>query len=229
MSKTNMTKTLETEIYNHTRKMGTFGAFEVTIGWYGHERVDYMTYDTKGIFRCYEIKQSLNDFNSKAIISFVGDYNYYVLTEELYKKVKDKIPNDIGVWVYVPKCSGVVSRKKAKRRELSIDRELLLACMLRSVCREADKVYQNKDEARQTKHIKELERTIIDKQRDSINLRRKYNILIMYLYENCPDIFDDKYDDFIYKMSTKKAVEIDMEINNSLIDSSGRHVRREFI
>ncbi|MFJ8247057.1 hypothetical protein [Peribacillus asahii] len=39
---------MEREIYYATKEMGVFGRFEVTIGWYGNERVDYMTFDTSG-------------------------------------------------------------------------------------------------------------------------------------------------------------------------------------
>ena len=50
--KTEETKRLEMAIWNATNKQGVFGCFEVTIGWFGKERVDYMTFDTKGDFRC---------------------------------------------------------------------------------------------------------------------------------------------------------------------------------
>ena len=100
MSKTEVTKQLEDCIYKSTQKMGVFGCFEVTIGFGGRERVDYMTYDTKGVFRCYEIKCTKSDFYSKAKKSFVGNYNYYVLTKELYEEVKKDIPKHIGVYVY---------------------------------------------------------------------------------------------------------------------------------
>ena len=87
MAKTEETLRLERSIFKANKKMGVFGCFEVTIGFFGKERVDYMTYDTKGIFRCYEIKTSLSDFHSKAKKTFCGHYNYYVLTKELYEKV----------------------------------------------------------------------------------------------------------------------------------------------
>lgn len=56
MAKTEETLLIENSIYRETNCQGVFGCFEVTIGWFGKERVDYMTYDTKGIWRCYEIK-----------------------------------------------------------------------------------------------------------------------------------------------------------------------------
>ena len=66
MAKTEETLKLERAIFFATQKTGVFSCFEVTIGFFGNERVDYMTFDTKGIWRCYEIKTSMSDFNSKA-------------------------------------------------------------------------------------------------------------------------------------------------------------------
>ena len=54
--KTKETLDLEKSLFRFTNRLGTFGCFEVTIGWAGKERVDYMTYDTKGDFKCFEIK-----------------------------------------------------------------------------------------------------------------------------------------------------------------------------
>jgi len=47
--KTELTIQLERDIWSATVKQGVFGCFEVTIGWFGKERVDYITYDTNGI------------------------------------------------------------------------------------------------------------------------------------------------------------------------------------
>ena len=51
-------------------------------------------------WRCYELKVSLADFRSKAKLSFIGHYNYFVLPHALYVKVKEEIPAAIGVLVY---------------------------------------------------------------------------------------------------------------------------------
>jgi hypothetical protein len=132
--KTKQTLTLEHDISVATRKMGVFGAFEVTIGWFGRERVDYLTYDTNGIFRAYEIKSSISDFRSHAVLSFVGDYNYYVLTPELYERVKDLVPKHIGVYV------GCILEKKARRQSLSREkRDILKDSLIRCLCRDRDK------------------------------------------------------------------------------------------
>mgnify|MGYP000163993137 CR=1 FL=1 len=66
--KTEETKRLERAIWKATNKQGVFGCFEVTIGWFGKERVDYMTYDTKGVFRCYESRSQRRIFIRAVII-----------------------------------------------------------------------------------------------------------------------------------------------------------------
>lgn len=137
MAKTDLTTELEYTIYKATKKLGIYACFEVTIGIGGNERVDYMTLDTKGIYRCYEVKVSLSDFRSKAKKSFYGHYNYYVMTQELYDKVKDEIPKHIGVYIY-GYCT-----KKAKRQELTISEDVLKNSMIRSLSREADKMYRS--------------------------------------------------------------------------------------
>ncbi|WP_186370641.1 hypothetical protein [Shouchella miscanthi] len=139
MAKTELTLQLERAIYKATIKQGTFGGFEVTIGWFGKERVDYMTYDTKGVWRCYEIKVSVADFRSKAKKTFVGHLNYYVMTEELFDKVKDEIPPGIGVYVH-GWC-----KKRARKQELLIDEQVLKDSMIRSLAREAEKLFNGND------------------------------------------------------------------------------------
>lgn len=117
--------------------MGTFGCFEVTIGLNQKviERVDYMTYDTKGIFKMYEIKSSREDFYSPAKWSFVGHFNYFVMPAELYEQVKHDIPAHVGVH------DGYKSMKRAKRQELSVSEDMLKDSMIRSLSREFQKQY----------------------------------------------------------------------------------------
>lgn len=152
--KTKDTIKLEKKIRKATHKTGVFQCFEVTIGFFGNERVDFMTYDTKGIFRCYEIKVTKADFHSNAAKSFVGHYNYYVLTKDLYHQVKDEIPDEIGVYV----GASLVKRAKYQDisgKEYSIRRsvngkstvvttsweEMLKDSMIRSLYRDAEKTY----------------------------------------------------------------------------------------
>lgn len=131
--KTEKTLDLERKIWEATHSQGTFGCFEVTIGWFGNERVDYMTYNTKGEFRCYEIKATKSDFHSSAAHTFCGHYNYYVMPPELYNEVKDEIPSHIGV--YTEKTCV----KKARRQELQIGEQILKDSMIRSLYREVEK------------------------------------------------------------------------------------------
>lgn len=184
--KTKETEQLEHDIRAATRKVGVFGCFEVTIGYAGKERVDFMTYEpAKKIFRCYEIKVTKEDFHSPAKKSFVGDYNYFVLTEELWETVKDEIPAEIGVYV------GQNCRKKAKRSTLpdtkkcemwrSIGgkstkietplREVLLESMVRSLYRDSDKLLQTHDE----QLINRLKQRISKAEKDNHMQQLEYN------------------------------------------------------
>lgn len=143
MGKTELTKELEKQLWNHTKKRGTFGCFEITIGWHGKERVDYMTYDTNGLWRSYEIKVSKADFFSDSINSFIGHYNYYIMPKKLYKEVEEYIPKHIGV--YLPKGKKLYSVKNARKQELQVDEKILKDSMIRSLYRESEKVISNND------------------------------------------------------------------------------------
>lgn len=114
---------------------------------YGTEnaiRVDYMKFKPvnntvsgieKGDFYCYEIKSSIEDFNSKHGHNFIGDYNYYVMPEDVYKTVETKIHHTV-VGVYVPDSyGGLKSIKKAKR----VDRHRPMIEMLLMMFRSANR------------------------------------------------------------------------------------------
>lgn len=113
MNRSEITKRLSelTEKYiNPNRDPRIYWAKEVTFD-YGTEhqiRVDYMKFKPmnntvsgieKGDFYCFEIKSCVDDFNSNNGHNFLGDYNYYVMTQGTYEKVKDKIPYSVGVLV----------------------------------------------------------------------------------------------------------------------------------
>jgi hypothetical protein len=178
MAKTELTEKLENQIYAATCKQGIFGCFEVTIGWFGRERVDYMTYDTKGIWRCYEIKVSVADFRSKAKKTFCGHFNYYVLTRELYEKVKDEIPAHIGVYI------GGTSVKRAKRQQLTVEEEVLKDSMIRSLSRESGKLRKSEN----PKFVENINRRIRSLEDERSEYRRRYtemsNLLFMKLGRN---------------------------------------------
>lgn len=153
MAKTEQTKEAERLIYGHTNKMGTFGCFEVTLGWFGKEIVDFITYDTNSEIRCYEIKVSKSDFKSKAKLSFKGHFNYFVMPENLYDELMNEQGsglkmwiNSYGVGVYVfDGKSGWKCIKNAKRRSVTLaTSSMILESMLRSTNREMKKYYLEK-------------------------------------------------------------------------------------
>lgn len=138
--KTNLTKKLQDCLFKYTDKQGQFGCFEVTIGWFGKERVDYLLYDTQDVWRCFEIKVSESDFHSKCNNTFVGNYNYYVMTFELYNKVKNEIPEEVGV--LVQSFNTLESIKKAKKQDLKADSKILFQSMIRSMQRDNARYYK---------------------------------------------------------------------------------------
>ena len=105
------------------------------------EIVDLLESNSRKGWICYEIKISKSDFHSKAIKSFVGHYNYYLMPNDLYEQVKEEIPKEIGVYSYDGKMLNLV--KKAKRQELvnGIDEQLSYG-MIRSLARERDEKFE---------------------------------------------------------------------------------------
>lgn len=138
MSKTPETLDLEARLIRYTS--GQFGCDEVTIGPFGRERVDFLTLDFKGIWRCYEIKVSKADFHSKSRKTFVGHLNYYVMPEALYDAVKAEIPAHVGVLVPVGPSLCLESRKKATRKSLGAEEKTLAASLIRSLYRTYEQV-----------------------------------------------------------------------------------------
>lgn len=136
MAKTPLTIEMEQFIYDRQvkGKLGVYGCFEVTIGLGGNEIVDFITYETDGIFRCYEIKTSIADLKSTAKLSFVGHYNYLVMPDDLYHEAKEKhlIPVFNTAVITPLKLYG-----RSTKKQLSIGKSvLLLESMVRSLSRE---------------------------------------------------------------------------------------------
>ena len=131
--------------YNDPR---IYWAREVTFD-YGtlHQvRVDYMKFKPKnntvsgiekGDFYCYEIKSCIADFNSKNGHNFIGDFNYYVMPQELYEQVKDKIPYNVGVLAPASThFDSLESIKKARRADRKRPIYEMLLMMFRSANRD---------------------------------------------------------------------------------------------
>lgn len=146
--KTETTINIEKALYKYTgaNSFGVYGCFECTIGeGYGDERIDFITMDTESRFRCYEIKVSKSDLFSKNKLSFVGDYNYFVMPEELYEEIKDDdrfskyLWQGIGVITYTKEKElpgHLKSQRAAKKKHVSMAaRVSLMFGMVRSLSR----------------------------------------------------------------------------------------------
>jgi hypothetical protein len=123
--KIDLTRQAEKCLRHEKNRMGVFGCFEVTIGCYGNERVDYMTYSTDNTIRCYEIKVSMADLKSKAKQTFLGDYNYLVITQDLWEKMQqdEKIMCKYwsqGIYVFSEEYPSLTSVKKAKKQQVTL-------------------------------------------------------------------------------------------------------------
>lgn len=112
-------------------------------------RVDYMRFKPvnnsvsgieKGDFYCYEVKSSVEDFHSKNGHNFIGDYNYYVMPEDVYEKIKNEIPYGVGVFVSSMKeYRGFLELeqvRKARRRDRTRPLSEMLLMMFRSAARD---------------------------------------------------------------------------------------------
>lgn len=164
LAKTDKTLEMERAIFKATSKMGVFGCFEVTIGWFGKERVDYMTFDTKGTWRCFEIKVSKQDFYSKAYNTFIGNFNYYVMPKELYEEVKDAIPEHIGVYI------GGTLVKRPKRQPLGEDEQVLKNSLIRSLARDAEKLQKSEN----PDYTNRMNRLISNERKEKEKYRTQY-------------------------------------------------------
>lgn len=117
------------------------------------KRVDFMKFKPlnnsvsgieKGDFYCYEVKSSIEDFHSPNGHNFFGDYNYYVMPEDVFEQVKHEIPYNIGVYVpgeihYSGGFYELKSIKKAKRKDRERPVSEMLLMMFRSMAREKRK------------------------------------------------------------------------------------------
>ena len=139
-NKSEITLNLENAVRRNISKVGTFICPEVTLGFGGSERVDILSIDTKNIVRCYEVKSSVVDFRSKAKWTFIGHYNYFVMPEDVYEKVKSEVPSHVGVYVY-----GTCVKKPKKQKVSAEMLQTVMMSMIRSLSRDAEKLYKSKN------------------------------------------------------------------------------------
>lgn len=170
LTRTELTKKLLKSIYRTTNNLGTYCCTEVTIGIGGNERVDYMTYDTKGIFRCYEIKSTKDDFYSNAKWSFVGHYNYFVMTGDLYEQIYQDTPGHVGVYIG-DKFSAYSLKRATKQNDVDVD--MLKDSLIRSLSREFRKSFNSQD----VDKLMYLERQKESAQKEVFELNKKLRLL----------------------------------------------------
>lgn len=121
-------------------------------------RVDYMRFQPvnnsvsgieKGDFYCYEIKSSVEDFHSKNGHNFIGDYNYYVMPENVYNKIRKEIPFGVGVLTSSSldtETSVLSCVKKAGRKNREKSATEMLFMMFRSAARDVTNYKKKKEE-----------------------------------------------------------------------------------
>lgn len=143
--KTELTKKIEKDLFHYTKagSPGVYGCYEVCLGsGYGDEFVDFMTMDSKDVFRCYEIKISLSDFSSSNKLSFAGDFNYLVIPQDLLKEISDTetfkklVLQGIGLLLFDENKSLFNCERKPKDKKIALSRKVdLMHCMVRSLSR----------------------------------------------------------------------------------------------
>jgi len=132
--KTNLTKKIENALLdrcfasNNHKLAKWYGCKEVTIG-FPNDRiletdniVDFLAYDRNADnFYCFEIKVSVEDLNSDAVLSFVGNYNYLVISEDIWYKHRETLQNklnnleDVGLYIYENDKLKVLKNGKKKQ------------------------------------------------------------------------------------------------------------------
>ncbi|HJF87106.1 MAG TPA: hypothetical protein K8V88_06685 [Companilactobacillus farciminis] len=154
--KTKLTKNLESTLYQYCLEQGSYVVEEVSMP-DKKGIVDTLSYqqltDGKIEWRCYELKVTKADFHSKAKLSFIGNYNYFVLPQKLFEEVQSEIPTHIGVLIYrafdkkaienspqTLRAPGFLTvAKKAQYQELQVDEAKLTSHFVASLFREVDK------------------------------------------------------------------------------------------
>ncbi|KRL66061.1 hypothetical protein [Companilactobacillus versmoldensis] len=154
--KTKLTKELETTLYQYCYEQQAYVVEEVSMP-DNKGIVDTLSYqqltDGSVEWRCFELKVTKTDFHSKAKLSFIGNYNYFVLPQKLYQEVAEEIPSHIGVLIYrsfdkraldlapqTLRAPGFLTvAKKAQYQDLQVDEKQLTSHFVASLFREVDK------------------------------------------------------------------------------------------
>lgn len=155
--KTPLTLDLEKTLYAYWEDQGAVAVEEVTMP---EDRgiVDTLVMQPGDplTWRCFELKVTKSDFHSSAKLSFVGDYNYFVLPLSLYRQVAAEIPAGIGVMTYQPFDPAAIKAatvpitvpgqltisRPPRRQPLQVPEAALLTHFIASLNREVQKAKQ---------------------------------------------------------------------------------------
>ena len=147
------------EYLNPHKDTRIYIAKEVTFN-YGRKdecRVDYMRYKPKnntvsgieqGMFYAYEIKSSVEDFNSGHGTNWdIADYSYIVTLPDVYASISRSLPYWVGCIVPSDKLgTSMEVIKKAKAHDRTKPCSEMLLMMFRSANRDVIKKYGKKDD-----------------------------------------------------------------------------------
>ena len=163
------TKELEHLLYKYLWRKGWYGVFECAIPKclcrkVHRERVDMLAYEITGIWRAYELKISKADLHSSAALSWIGHYNYLVVTEDLIEEAKKILPKDIGIYAAYEKGSKkwIDLVRNPRKRELLCKHEDMHFAMLQALSREYKKyrkIKEQEDKKSTTSTIKKKQTT----------------------------------------------------------------------
>lgn len=187
---------MKKNLYHYLQKMGTFICFEVGIK---NEIVDCLTYNTKNEWRCYELKISVSDFHSKQAKTFVGNYNYYVIPNELLDKVKDEVPDNVGIIV-----DGNRIVKNPKHQDLLVNEKVMYYSIIKSLYRDTEKYIK----IQQSGNIDGMDRLRKQKNQEIANWKHKYKEC-QQIYEYMSDRFSDTYQRFRFLQKRAKPEDIE--------------------
>lgn len=138
-------KVLLKSCFGSNPKLATdYGTTEVTIDFQrngnGRELVDFLSYNPKkDIFKCYEIKVTMEDFHSDAKKSWYGHYNYLAISEELYIKMtldewKRELPKGVGIIVINTNTEDKQTVLKASKNDVTNEvKDMLKNSLIRSI------------------------------------------------------------------------------------------------
>lgn len=183
--KTKETLAIEQALFNEYCGPWQFGVHEVTIGLGGSERVDFLTISTHDVVRCFEIKVSKSDLNSKAKLSFCGNYNYLVAPKEigLLALESEIIPSWVGVMVFSPQEELEILRAPAYKEINAEALSVIKSSLIRSMSREINKSKSNnynelsRDLSRTRRALKQLRREHAELKNEFNELRRRERII----------------------------------------------------